>query len=273
MTKALFDVANPDWPLLRRIVLARLRAEPKWRHMDKTGTGYLNYVELSPSRPMDVDTFAFQAQDVFWRLVIEGLIAPGYNASNPNFPFFHVTEHGRQALAQEECSPHDPTGYLSRLHRRVQNADPTVIAYVAESLNTYVRGSTVASMVMLGVAAERAFNLLCQSMVAALASPKEKAKLSQLLERFPMKPKLDFVHEKLREIQDGRPRPPGFPENAALMVTAIYDLMRTQRNDLGHPRELPPNVSADDALANLQIFPRYYETAEAVRVCLASHLV
>ena len=57
------------------------------------------------------------------------------------------------------------------------------------------------------------------------------------------------------------------------MLVAIYDLMRCQRNELGHPRETPPNIQRQDAFVNLQIFPRYYEIAEEVRAFLASNQV
>lgn len=55
------------------------------------------------------------------------------------------------------------------------------------------------------------------------------------------------------------------------MVTAIYDFMRCQPDDLGHPRATPPNVSREDAFVNLQIFPRYYQTAEEVRRFLSEN--
>ena len=53
--------------------------------------------------------------------------------------------------------------------------------------------------------------------------------------------------------------PAGFPENASIMIVAIYDLMRGQRNDLGHPCVLPPRVKREDAFVNLQIFPRDHQ--------------
>lgn len=68
-------------------------------------------------------------------------------------------------------------------------------------------------------------------------------------------------------------KPPGLPENTLLMVTAIYDLVRTQRNDLGHSRDMPPIVKREDAFVNLQIFPRYYQTAEELRTFLASNSI
>lgn len=83
-----------------------------------------------------------------------------------------------------------------------------------------------------------------------------------------MKPKLDWVNEKFQSIHA-----PGFPDNAAFMVTTIYDLLRFQRNELGHPRESPPSISRADAFVNLQVFPRYYVVAEQVRTFLATHPV
>ena len=57
------------------------------------------------------------------------------------------------------------------------------------------------------------------------------------------------------------------------MVTAVYDFLRTQRNDLGHPRDVPPDVDREDAFANLQMIPRYYQVAEELRRFLAANRV
>ncbi len=86
-----------------------------------------------------------------------------------------------------------------------------------------------------------------------------------------MKPKLDWVHNKFREVQGKKIN--SFPDNASLMITAIYDLIRCQRNELGHPRATPPNVTKEDAFVDLQIFPRYYEIAEVVRRFFAANKV
>ena len=57
------------------------------------------------------------------------------------------------------------------------------------------------------------------------------------------------------------------------MVTTVYDLLRFQRNELGHPRETPPSITRADAFVNLQIFPRYYLIAEEVRKFLEAQAV
>jgi hypothetical protein len=86
-----------------------------------------------------------------------------------------------------------------------------------------------------------------------------------------MKPKLDWVHAKILTLQNRRLT--GLPDNVGLMVTAVYDFLRTQRNDLGHPRDVPPHVDREDAFANLQMFPRYYQIAEDLRRFLAANQV
>lgn len=208
------------------------------------------------------------AQEVFWNLVFEGVLAIGKNSSNLNLPWFHVTRYGHEVLRAGPANPHDSTGYLKQLFEKVPQADPSVVAYLSESLNAFRHGNRVAATVMLGIAAERVFLLLCDSLAAALADPAEQKDFEKVLGRFAINPKLKWVHQKIQSIKAR-----GFPENANIMVTAIYDFMRGQRNELGHPREVPPAVTQEDAFVNLQVFPRYYQTAEEVRAFLVANRV
>jgi len=266
-----FDHKKPDMEAVRQIVFERLRKDPDWRQLDRSGDGFAPYVEYAGSALDGRQTFTVLALEAFWQCVIEGILAPGLDYQNNSLPWFRITQYGRDVLASTEPQPYDPTTYLKRLAERVANPDPTVMAYLAESLETLRRRNLVASTVMLGIAAERVFLLLCDSLENALANVGEKATFQKLLGRFAMKPKLDWVHNKIQQIQ--KRAPAGFPENATIMIIAIYDLMRGQRNELGHPRELPPRVKHEDAFVNLQIFPRYYEIAEETRKFLFSNPV
>ena len=263
-----FSPNNPDLEAVRQIIFARLRAEPDWSQLDRTGAGYARYVEYKGSDWENRRAFLFAAEDVFWQLIIEGVVSPGMNPDNLDLPWFHVTRHGREVLKSGPGNPHDPSGYLRNVCDKVPQPDPTVLAYITESLNSFRHGDRVAATVMLGIAAERVFLLLCDSLASALADADEQKTLARILSRFPMKPKLDWVHQRIQSI-----KAPGFPENANIMVTAIYDFVRGQRNDLGHPREKPPIVTQEDAFVNLQVFPRYYQTAEEVRTFLAANKI
>jgi hypothetical protein len=270
-----FDPKTSDLDTVRQIIFERLRRDPGWNQLGKTGDGFAPYVDYVGTSEFERQNarhqLVFLSHEVFWQLVVEGVLAPGMDDNNIDLPWFHVTKFGREVLASASPPPYDPTGYLARLNERIGSADQTVVAYLVESLETFRKGSRVASIVMLGIAAERVFLLLCDSLAAALASSTEKSKFTKILDRFPMKPKLDWVHNKIQQIQ-AQSRP-GFPDNATIMLVAIYDLMRCQRNDLGHPRAMPPSVRREDAFVNLQIFPHYYETAEQVRIYLATNPV
>ena len=270
-----FDPRNPDLDAVRQIVVERLRRDTTWKQLDNTGEGFAPFVDyVAPTefeRQNGRSALLFLAQEVFWQLLIEGVLAPGMDSSNLKLPWFHITKHGRDVLSSTEPQPYDPAGYLARVRERIVSPDATVMAYLAESLETFRKGNRVASAVMVGIAAERVFLLLCNSLAAALSIPGEKSAFAKLLDRFPMKPKLDWVHGKIQQIQ--KQAPTGFPDNSTIMLVAIYDLMRCQRNELGHPREVPPQMERQDAFVNLQIFPRYYGIAEEVRTFLASNQV
>jgi hypothetical protein len=270
-----FDPMNPDLETVRQIVVERLRRDTTWRQLDNTGDGFAPFVDYVAATEFERQNgrslLLFLAQEVFWQFVVEGVLAPGMDSSNLKLPWFHITKYGRDVLASSEPQPYDPMGYLARVHERIKIPDPTVMAYLAESLETFRKGNRVASTVMLGIAAERVFLLLCDSLAGALSSTSEKAAFTKLLDRFPMKPKLDWVYTKIQQIQ--KQAPPGFPDNTTIMLVAIYDLMRCQRNELGHPREAPPNIERRDAFVNLQIFPRYYEIAEDVRTFVGANSV
>lgn len=259
-----YDVSNPDPAAARQIFFEWLRAysTSTSRHLqlDVNGDQYERFVEWT--RNADRATLGFHLLGVFWELVIEGVVAPGMSgqASSMNLPWFHITPYGKKVLEAGGGHPHDEAAYLARVSGLVSTPDPTVMAYLAESVKTLRRATPVAAAVMLGIAAERVFLLVCDALLAALSNPTEKTAFTNILDKYPMKPKLDWAHNKIQSIQTRRPS--GWPDNAALAVTAIYDFLRTQRNDLGHPRDLPPIVDREEVFGNLQIFPRFYRTAD-----------
>lgn len=161
---------------------------------------------------------------------------------------------------------------MGQLGKQVANPDATVLAYLKESLDTFERGAVVASAMMLGIAAERVFLLVCDSLRASLANPTEKSDFDKILDKNPVKPKMDWLSDKLRRVQTPK-RPAGFPDDADIQLLGIYNLIRCQRNDVGHPRPAPPTVSRDQALGYLRLFPAYYATAEALRDFLAQNKV
>jgi hypothetical protein len=252
---------------VREVIFERLRQERgRWNQLDPTGSGFQDYA--ASEGPDARRALLFHSQQIYVELLAQGIIAPGSDYNNLKLPFFHVTPYGTSVLDALPANPYFPTKYLLHLKEHLPGADATVLAYMSESLETFARGNHIAATVMLGIAAERVFLILCDSLVAAIQDTAEKKEFQQRLDRRIMKPKLDWVNQKFQSI-----RGMGFPDNAAIMAMTVYDLLRFQRNELGHPRETPPSISRPDAFVNLQVFPRYYAVAEQVRAFLATHQV
>lgn len=132
----------------------------------------------------------------------------------------------------------------------------------------------VASATMLGIAAERVFILVCESLVGSLQDSREQEAFQKKLEQNSMKSKLDWLADKFQDIKNQtRQRSRELPEDVDIKIAGIYNFIRMQRNALGHPRETPPTTTWDEAYCNLRLFPSYYATAERVREFLAKYKV
>lgn len=272
-----YDPRSPDASVLRQAVFARLRLGwPLVERGDYEGSlirqGFDPVIEFSePSPPLPHWELSFMAAvlELLWQLVAEGVIRPGA-PSSLDFPHITLTEYGKRIIASENAHPHDIDGFLDQI-RGDQDIDPTVEAYLVESLHTFRQNRLVASAILLGIAAERAFLMISEALLGALSNSNQRAALQKLLDQQPMKPKLDWVHAKLVELDGRRPRLEGYPESTALIVTGIYDLIRQQRNDLGHPRDTPPKVERSRMEANLILFSNFYRGAEQLRSYFAAN--
>ena len=263
MNKIEFDPNDEDGlELVRAIVINRLRSDSNWNQFESTGQGFERYVEYIGDTHEGMNKLAILTNEVLWEFTFQRIISPGTHGSNLHLPFFHITDYGKKVIEEEEFQPHDPTGYLERFRRDIPDCDSTVTTYLAESLNCFINSNLISSVVMLGVASERTFLLLCESLHDAIADSNEQSKFEKILKRNAIKPKMDAVLDKINTIQSQTPRP--LPDNVNVMLIAIFDFIRIQRNDLGHPRENPPKTSREEALVNLRIFPTYYKMVNQV---------
>jgi hypothetical protein len=262
--------------VLRQAVFARLRRG--WSLVEssdydgrKVREGFdevVDFLEPSPPIPHWERGLMDAVYSLLWQLVGEGVIHPGNRSLS--FPSFTLTEYGRRVIADENAHPHDVARFLDQM-RNGQQIDSTVEAYLVESLHSFRQNRLVASTILLGVAAERVFLMVAEALLEALKDRSEQVTLRRLLDRQPMKPKLDRVHAKLVELDGQKQRWSDFPESTPLMITGIYDLIRQQRNDLGHPRDVPPKVEREQLEGSLLLFSKFYRGAEQLRVYLRAH--
>lgn len=184
-----------------------------------------------------------------WELVIQGILVPS-SESNTGWPFVSFTDYGTRAIFAEHPTPYDPAGYLSHFNQ----ADAVVKFYVEEALGCFRANRHTATVVMLGVASERSFDLLFESFCAALYSPHERTNLEN-------KTKGKFVTTRYNELKKSlEPKkgqlPKDLRDNLDTVLTSIFNLIKQHRNDTGHPtgRSMP----RDEAYALLSVFPHYH---------------
>lgn len=258
--KLRFDDAEfNNLELVRQLVLRRLREDSTWNHFDYSGQGFDPYVAFPEHRHRQ--RFAVLANEVMWEFIIQGITTPGMNAPNPNLPFFRITDYGRQVLAADRFVPHDPAGYITDVRAAARSCVGAVaFAYLEEALQCFTRGCHVASILLLGVAAEAAFLDLCRVVRASLRHPKSQQEFDSLPDL--IKPKHRWILAKYQDLPS-KVRREQLPESLDMTLGSLYDLIRRQRNELGHPQESPPKLGRDQAFVAFRLFPTYVSDLEA----------
>jgi len=175
-----------------------------------------------------------RVQDIFWDLLIEGIIRPGGNDfKSPELPFYHITEYGQHVLAGNRPTPYDPDDYFKRLHAEIPTLDQNIVMYLDEALHTFRVGRLLSAAVMLGSASEKALLLLIAAYIEALA-PSRRAKFEKDIQGKRIKGQFDklraCIQSHLEPLLDADIR-----EDLDTRLLGTFSLIREIRNDSGHP--------------------------------------
>ena len=240
------DFGNFD--LVRRIVLYRLAHDPEWRQLDTVWANQ-GVVEFpGPQGHAARQQFLFMASDVMHRLFVEDIVAPGTDPNNLKLPWFHLTTYGREVLNANSAVPHDPSGYLANL--RQITLRPVLLEYAEEAVRCFDSGCFTAAVFFLGVA--------CEALVVEIHSVLKTVKAST---RAPVKQKHDELMRLLRNAPNADKAV--LPETLDIQLGAAYDMIRRQRNQLGHPQISPPTVDQKQAFTFFMVFPDLVRDIEA----------
>lgn len=135
-------------------------------------------------------------------------------------------------METERFVPHDPTRYLDEVRNVAKSGIGTAaLPYLEEALRCFTSGCHVAAVLMLGIAAEAVFLGLCAVIETKLKNASERAKFERLQW---VKPKHRWVVDKYQAIP-ASDRKSKLPESLDVTLTSLYELIRRQRNELGHP--------------------------------------
>lgn len=216
----------------------------------------------------------FQAQDielddndlrtveqVIHEFYVEGILVPGvkpkadmtYQGGTLAFPHYHLTEYGEQVVSATEYQPHDPDGYLARIKTDIPEIDGVIIRYLEETLSCFRRNLLLAAAVMLGCAAEKAILLLVQAYGESISDSGEKQKYENETRSFIISRKWKALWQRLEPVATSLPNQLG--EDIGTIVERIFDIIRTTRNDAGHPTGKV--IEKEVIQAHLLLFPTF----------------
>jgi hypothetical protein len=171
-------------------------------------------------------------REVFWDLFRQGIITLGCDNANREFPWFKVSSFGKKILENQNVYFfHDLESYTKLIRSNVPNLDAITLLYLQEAMQSFKSGCMLAATVMLGVASEHSFLLLVE---AAENSPKygghfgNVSKERTILQKF-RKFRTVFEKNVLTDL------PGEIKENLDIEFDGILSVIRTFRNDSGHP--------------------------------------
>jgi hypothetical protein len=200
----------------------------------------------------------------FQELFRTGYLAWGYNLSNPDPPWFHLTEQGRKTLAQLSSDPGNPAGYLRRIDA-FASINPIARSYLDEALRCYVADLNKAAAVMVGGSAESLIIELRDEVSAKLAV-KGKTPSNDLKDW-----RTTRILTGLKAILDAQKLPSDLKARYDSFWPAFTQQIRAARNEAGHPSAVDP-VTPDTVHGSLLIFPELLKLTADLREWVAQSL-
>lgn len=245
-----------EYSILRTHLLDYIRSGVTDPHAQFGIEGLRRYFE---GKEINLDEDDWRAvQQIIHEFYIEGIINPGKKML-PRlrsmshfliFPLFHVTEYGEKVLENTEYQPYDPDGYLQKIKTEISTIDTVIIRYLEECLSCFRRNLLLSSAVMLGCASEKAVLLLIEIFGGTLHGADKKA-FEKEINTFIIIRKYSALWSRLEPIAKSLPNNLG--NNLESIIHNTFDIIRTTRNDAGHPSD---NVIEKETVhANLLLFP------------------
>ena len=183
---------------------------------------------------------------LWYDLFRQGHLAWGYNLSNPDPPFVHLTDQGRRTLEHLGRDPANPDGYMAYL-RANTTLNAVAESYMFEALTTYNANCIKATAVMVGAAAESLVLEVRDRLVESLGGD-----VPQNLQDWRVRRVLTALQEILEEHAGTMPH--RLREAFAAYWPGLTQQIRTVRNDAGHPTALE-SVSQETVHGSLLLFP------------------
>jgi len=197
-------------------------------------------------------------QQILHEFYIEGIIIPGpiiqprttMSSAFLKFPSYHVTEYVERILKEAEYQPHDPDNYLQKIKKEIPTIDSVIIRYLEECLNCFRRNLLLSAAVTLGCASEKAILILIETFGPTLEGVNKTA-FEKETNTFIISRKYNALWSRLEPIASSLPNNLGY--NLESIIHNTFDIIRSTRNDAGHPSG--NTIEKETVHANLLLFP------------------
>lgn len=243
-----------DGQLIRRVLLEVIAEKSQIGPGHFQSGGVLN----EASRRLDINRgldFEQALLTTWYDLFRTGHLSWGYNLTNPDAPFCHLTAQGRKTLENIDRDPANPDGYLAYLSK-LGALNPIAESYLMEALRAYNSDCIKSSVVMIGCVAE---SIILELRDVLLDKMKSLGKRSPKdLEDWRIKRILDSFKNELEANKGNMTRE--LAEAVESYWPALTQQIRTARNEAGHPKGIDP-VTQDTAHASLLILPELVRLA------------
>lgn len=196
------------------------------------------------------------AREVIQELENSGFIYEGQAGGlgdMSSYPWYTITEYGKEALLREDWLPYDPEGYLSALKAKVPAIDEITLTYIGESVAAYNRRNLLSATITLGVASENLMLTLIEQYANWIQDTKRKTDFQKRIDgKFISGQYKEFKKEFANDLQA---LPKDVQVNWETYLDGIFNFIRLNRNDAGHPTG--KQFDAKIVYANLQVFAEY----------------
>jgi hypothetical protein len=167
-----------------------------------------------------------------------------------------VTDIGQRLLDGRTPQPYDVDNFLREFASTNPTAHPIILEYVDEAVRTFIHGCYKSSSVMIGCASEKAVLELYGKFEISLTDPCKATMFKKFAKRA-LHTKFRLLKGSLdRMVSAGKFGSSTLEDIITVDFPGIYDLIRRNRNQAGHP-ELFAGADADTIFLNLRCLSEY----------------
>ena len=191
-------------------------------------------------------------RQIIWDLIIERVLTIG-NYHSDSWPWLSLTEYGEKIIQSSFPVPNDPGGYLGRIDKEIPQLDQTIKIYLSESIRTYNINQLLSATITLGCASEKSLLILIDIFANSFKDDTKREQFKNKINNKSIKIQFDEFDKAIKQILQSMPYE--IRENYTNTLTGIFQMIRYNRNQAGHPTGKA--IDKDTLFANLQVFIPY----------------